>query len=215
MEQVCPLLIVGLHTLSQWRHTVHAVPLGQVFQPVVDGVIQFDVVRIDEATDVLVPTTDALLQGTHRHGVAGLLGQILERETQPSPLAVFCYTTHHVLPQFVVLTQENVNLHRQQGLWCDVLQALLVALPTLIFLLISLTIGVLERQTHHQRVLTEGVAVDGHPQGYALWDARLLTAVSQSDGQQVGVLRIVAEVLFLDGRHLVVGLHEVKLINLM
>ena len=62
--------------LGQRCHTILTVPLGQTLQKFVQGVVLLNILRVDIATNILVPTLDALHQRPHRDAVASLLRQV-------------------------------------------------------------------------------------------------------------------------------------------
>ena len=78
MEIAGPRRPFRRNTVGKGCHTVFPVPFRQMLQIVVHGVITLDIVRIHIATDILIPTADALFQGTHGDRVACLFGEVLE-----------------------------------------------------------------------------------------------------------------------------------------
>ena len=210
MEEVRPVLVAGLDTAGQDFHPVLAVPFRQVLQEVIHRIVEPDVVAVDIAHDVLVPTLDALRQSLDGDGVAGLRRQVLETEAVSRPDAVFGHAAHYVLPQVVVAVQEDVDLHHQQGLRGDVLRGTYHVLPLVVFLLMLQTVGILEDLRHHVRIFAPSEthqclsAGKGHVE-------TCLTAVFCQTGNNQGVPLFV--VVAIDGGHVVKGFREVVFVD--
>ena len=79
MEEVRPVLIVGLDPAGKGLYPILPVQLGQMLQEVVRRIIERDVIGVDIAHDILVPALDALRQGAVCDGVPRLSGQERQR----------------------------------------------------------------------------------------------------------------------------------------
>ena len=77
-EILLPMGLSGGYARCQLFDIVVSVPLGQIVEPDVHGVILLDACRIDKAVHVSVPRFQTKFSGAHRHIVAYLLCQRLE-----------------------------------------------------------------------------------------------------------------------------------------
>ena len=176
-------------------------------QVVVHRVVTLDVVRVHVASDVLIPTTDALFQGPHGDGVACLLRQVLKREADTRPCAILRHTPHHVLAQLVVAVQEDVDLHRQQRLWRNGLRAL-DALLLHVSLHQLLAVGILKHLLHQILLVPEHRLHQRLTHGGSHRQPRLHAILCQA-----GEDGMVALVLVCDALRIVIRLREAELVN--
>ena len=112
MEQLRPLFVTSRNTLCQSLYPILTVPFWQSIQILIHRVIKLDIIRIHIATDILIPTLNALAQRSHSDWIARLLGQITECKSYTGTLSELSHTTHHILTNLVVLVQEKVDFHR-------------------------------------------------------------------------------------------------------
>ena len=210
MEQVRPVLIVGPDSSSKGFHPILPVPLGQMLQEIIHRIVERDIVGVDITHDVLIPALDALRQGVDGDGVTCLGGQVLECETMSRPDAVFGHATHHVLTEFIIAVQEDVDLHHQQRLRWDILRGTYLVLPLIILFLMFLTVGILENLRHHVWIFAIGQLHQRLTSGKGHIKARLTTVFCQAcDDQCVALLAFIIH----EERHVVVGFREIILVD--
>ena len=210
MEQVRPVLVVGLHPACKGLYPILPVPLGQMLQEVVHRIVEHDIVGIDIAHDIFIPTFNALRQSPDSDGVTRLSCQILKRESMTRPQTVFRHAPHHVLAEFVVAVQEDVDLHHQQCLRRDVLRGTHLILLFIVLLLMLLPIGILEDLRHHIGIFAVCEAHQRLPFGEGHVESRLTTVFRQTgDDQCVAHFAIIID----EERHIIISLREVVLID--
>ena len=91
---------------------VMSVPLRQVFQPGVHGVVLLDACGVDEAVHVLVPRFQSLFACLDGHVVAHFDGQRLKRLIFRVFIAILGHARHQVLTHVEVAVQEDLRPHR-------------------------------------------------------------------------------------------------------
>ena len=186
MEEVRPLLKIRFDTTGEWLHTILSIPFGQMIEEVRHRLVEFDIIGVHVAVDVLVPALHTLRQSPHRDGVACLLRQILIAEAVACPHTVFRHPSHHVLAQLVVGVQEHIHLHHHQRLRRDVLHRCCDMLALTVFLLVLLTIGILKHFPHHIGVLAKRETEHRQPLSHCHCQTRLLTITCQPRENQMG-----------------------------
>ena len=116
--------LIGGHACREFLDIVVSVPLGQLVEPGVHGVVLLDARGVDKAVHIPVPRFQSQLCSPHRHVVAHLLGDGLKALIVSVFLAIFGHTGHQVLAHFEVLVQEYFRLHHLNGVGRDALQGL-------------------------------------------------------------------------------------------
>ena len=126
------------------------------------------------------------------------------------PHSVFCHTAHHVLTEFVVAVQENVDFHHHQRLRRDVFRRWHLILTLIVLFYMFLAIGVLENLCHHVRILAIGMSHQRLPFGKGHVESRLSAVFRQTgDYQDVALLVIIV----YDNCYIIVCLREVILVD--
>ena len=87
------------------------VPLWQLVEPSVHGVVLLNAGGVDETVHVSVPRLQSQFRSPHRHIVAHLFGHRLKPLIVRVFLAIFGHARHQVLAHLEVLVQEDFRLH--------------------------------------------------------------------------------------------------------
>ena len=166
--------LVRGHTGCELFDVVVSVPLWQLVQPGVHGVVLLDAGGVDETVHVSVPRLQSQFRRPHRHIVAHLLGHRLKALIVRVFLAIFGHARHQVLAHLEVLVQEDFRLHHLNRIDGDALQRLDLVLLHIV-LLQGHRIDDLEALLQQQRVGVQGRMLHRHTlcvgEGNALFQA--------------------------------------------
>ena len=114
--------LICRHSGSKVFDIVVPIPLRQLFEPGVYGVVLLNACRVDKSVHVLVPRFQSLLSSLDGHIVAHLYGERLKCLVFRVFHAILCHSRHQILAHIVVRSKEYLRPHRLQCLLGHTLQ---------------------------------------------------------------------------------------------